>query len=93
MNTIIFIITIHAPVGTEYLYEKTSPIIKHIIDKIADKMTGVLVNGREVALNTPLKNNDRVQVITQGKIHHENWEQFATTSIAKQKIKALEESE
>lgn len=54
-----------------------------------DIMTGVLVNGKEVPLNRPLKNNDRVQIITEGKINHENWEQFAHTSSAKQKIKTL----
>ena len=54
-----------------------------------DIMTGVLVNGKEVPLNRPLKNNDRVQIITSGKINHENWEQFAHTSSAKQKIKSL----
>lgn len=57
-----------------------------------DIMTGVLVNGKEVPLNHPLKNNDRVQIVTTGKINRENWEQFAHTSFAKQKIKSLQET-
>lgn len=56
-----------------------------------DIMTGVLVNGKEVPLNRKLKNNDRVQIITTGKINHDNWENFAYTSSAKQKIKTLNE--
>ena len=56
-------------------------------------MTGVLVNGKEVPLNKPLRNNDRVQIITTGKINHDNWEKFAHTSSAKQKIKTLSEQE
>ena len=54
-----------------------------------DKMTGVLVNGKEVSLGYQLKNNDRVQIITKGKINHKNWENYAKTSTAKQKIKSL----
>ena len=54
-----------------------------------DKMTGVLVNGREVPLDQPLRNNDRVQIITKGRINHENWENYAKTSSAKQKIKIM----
>lgn len=54
-----------------------------------DIMTGVLVNGKEVSLDRPLKNNDRVQIITAGKTDHNNWEQFANTYTAKQKIKTL----
>lgn len=56
-----------------------------------DVMTGVLVNGKEVPLDRRLKNNDRVQIITYGETDHYNWEQFATTSSAKQKIKTLNE--
>ncbi len=54
-----------------------------------DRMTGILVNGKEVPLNSVLKNNDRVQILTNGIINHEHWESFATTSTAKQKIKQL----
>lgn len=58
-----------------------------------DIMTGVLVNGKEVPLDRLLKNNDRVQIITSGKINHKNWEKFAHTSSAKQKIKTLNRQE
>lgn len=54
---------------------------------LLDRMTGVIVNGREVALDHILKTNDRVQIITNGKINHTNWESYAHTPTAKQKIK------
>ena len=54
-----------------------------------DKMTGVIVNGKEVPFNTVLKNNDRIQIITKGKVNHEDWEKYAYTPTAKQKIKLL----
>jgi len=56
---------------------------------LLDVMTGVLVNGIETPLGHVLNNNDRVQVVTEGKINHENWEQFAYTHAAKEKIKLL----
>lgn len=56
-----------------------------------DRVTGVLVNGREVPLNQKLKNNDRVEIRTDGKIKQENWEAYATTAKAKQKIKQYNE--
>ena len=54
-----------------------------------DKMTGIIVNGKEVPLNYKLQNKDRVQIITTGKINHDNWEFFAITTKAKQKIKEI----
>ena len=56
-----------------------------------DILTGALVNEREAFLNQRLANNDRVQILTSGKTNHSNWEQFATTSSARQKIKTLNE--
>lgn len=56
---------------------------------LLDKMTGVLVNGREVPLDYTLKTNNRVQLITTGKINHENWENYAHTPTAKQRIKTI----
>ena len=56
-----------------------------------DRVTGVLVNGREVPLNQELKNNDRVEIRTDGKIKQEYWEEYATTAKAKQKIKQYNE--
>ena len=60
-----------------------------VFPELLDRMTGVLVNGMEMPLNHVLSNNDRVQIVTEGKINHENWEQFAHTSAAKQKIRLL----
>ena len=60
-----------------------------VFPELLDKMTGVLVNGKEVSLGHVLKNNERVQVLVDGKINHENWEKFAHTPTAKQKIKLL----
>ena len=54
-----------------------------------DIMTGVLVNGKEVRLDYVLQHNDRVQIITKGKINHENWENYAKTPSAKKKLKTL----
>ncbi len=60
-----------------------------VFPDILDQMTGVLVNGKEAPLNYVLVNNDRVQVLTDGKVNHKNWDQYANTSNAKQKIKLL----
>ena len=60
-----------------------------VFPELLDKMTGVLVNGIEAPLDYVLSNNDRVQVVTDGKINHQNWEQFAHTTGAKQKLKLL----
>lgn len=56
---------------------------------LLDKMTGVLVNGREVSVDHILRNNDRVQVLTKGNINHSNWENSAHTTTAKQRLKLL----
>jgi GTP pyrophosphokinase len=42
-------------------------------DKL-DNITGIIVNGKEVDLNEPLKNNDRIQIKINGKIAHEVWD-------------------
>ena len=62
-----------------------------VFPDILDQMTGVLINGKEEALNYVLNNNDQVQIVTDGKINHENWENFVHTSSAKQRIKTLNE--
>ena len=56
---------------------------------LLDKMTGVLINGMEMPLNYVLTHNDQVQILTDGKINHENWESFVSTPTAKQKVKSL----
>ena len=60
-----------------------------VFPELLDKMTGVIVNGKEVPMNTILKTNDRVQIMTTGKINHEDWDRYAYTPTAQQKIKTL----
>ena len=59
--------------------------------ELLDTMTGVLVNGIQCPVHTVLKNNDRVQVLTNGLVNREDWENSAYTNTAKQKIKMLNE--
>ena len=60
-----------------------------VYPNLLDQMTGLLVNEKEVPFNTILENYDRIQLITKGKINHENLEDFVNTSVAKQKLKSL----
>ena len=57
-----------------------------------DHMTGVIVNEKEVEPNYTLKNNDRVEIVISEKISLKDWERFATTSSAKQKLKQLKDN-
>ena len=50
------------------------------------KMTGILINGKTASLNQQLKNNDRLEMVTNGTITNENWESCAHTQAAKQKV-------
>lgn len=61
-------------------------------DKL-DTITTIVVNGMEVTPNTPLNNNDRIQVLEDGKITHEHWENYATSDSAKKKMKELQRKE
>ena len=61
-------------------------------DKI-DAITSIMVNGIEVMPDTLLKDNDRVQVLEDGKITHENWENYAKSDKAKKKIKEIQRKE
>jgi (p)ppGpp synthase/HD superfamily hydrolase len=54
-----------------------------------DKMTGIIVNGKEVSFSYVLKNNDCVQILTTGKISEENLENCAYLESSRQKIKKL----
>lgn len=74
------------PVGSTAL-----DFICQVSPHLLDQMTGVLINGIEMPLNYILNNNDQVQIVTEGKINHENWENFVSTPTAKQKIKTLTE--
>ncbi len=54
-----------------------------------DKLTGIIVNGKERSFNYVLRNNDRVEVKTDGLIDRENWENSVNTLVGKQKIHRL----
>ena len=58
-----------------------------------DKITSIVVNGIEVPPDTLLKDDDRIQVLEDGKITHENWENYATSDKAKKKMKELQRDE
>jgi GTP pyrophosphokinase len=54
-----------------------------------DKLTGIIVNGKEVSPTYILKNDDSIEVSTKGIINRNNWEDSVKTSLAKQKVKTL----
>ena len=56
---------------------------------LLDKISGILINGKELPVNTVLKNNDRVQIITKGFVSREHWEDSVNTSYGKYKIRIL----
>lgn len=57
---------------------------------LLDKISGILINGKELPVNTLLKNNDRVQIITKGFVgNRDNWEDSVNTSYGKYKIRIL----
>lgn len=61
-------------------------------DKI-DTITSIVVNGIEVMPNVLLNDDDTIRVIEDGKITHENWENYATSDNAKKKMKELQRNE
>lgn len=54
-----------------------------------DQVTGILVNGKEMPLYYELRQNDRLQVVTNGKVSKENWIDYAHSETSKLKIKKL----
>ena len=61
-------------------------------DKL-DKITGIIVNGKEVPVNTVLKNNDRLEITTKGLIDHSSWDSSVNTLYGKHKIYLLTKGE
>lgn len=58
--------------------------------ELLDKVTGVLVNGKDdVPLNYQLHNNDRVQILMNGIINHKNWESMVHNPLAREKVKQM----
>ena len=58
-----------------------------------DTITSIVVNGIEVMPNTLLNDDDTIKIIEDGKITHENWENYATSDNAKKKMKELQRKE
>lgn len=54
-----------------------------------DKLTGIIVNGKERKFNQVLRNNDTVEIKTSGLIDRQNWENSVNTLRGKQKIHRL----
>ena len=54
-----------------------------------DKITDIIVNGKEVKFDYVLKNNDRIQILTTGHVREENLEGYAKLETSKQKLKRL----
>ncbi len=76
--------TIELPLGSTAL-----DYACQVTPELLDKMTGVLINGKEVPVNTVLENNDTVQVNTKGIINREDWEDSVHTMNGKYRIKLL----
>ena len=58
-----------------------------------DKITGLVVNGKEVPVHTVLKNYDRVDINTDGIVDHTSWEDSVNTSEGKHKIYMLKKGQ
>ena len=77
--------SVELPVGATAL-----DFVVQLFPTLIDKITGVIVNDREVGPNTQLNNNDRIQIRTDGKIDPviwENFENYAASPSSIQKIK------
>lgn len=61
-------------------------------DKL-DIITSIVVNGKEVDFNEPLKNNDRIQIKINGKIAHEVWDTNEKPKILIKKINETNNAE
>lgn len=100
-----FVREIYAELLTDhvYVYADSGDIIElpagstaldfvvEVYPTLIDKITGVVVNGKEVELNRLLKNDDRIQIKTNGKINHDNWETYANVPSNLQKLKQWKE--
>lgn len=60
-----------------------------VCPNLLDEMTGALINEMEVPWNHVLKDNDRVKILTDGKIDHSDWDRYVCTPTAKHRIKKM----
>ena len=75
---------------------KGSTVLDYVCEVYPDKIdtiTSIVVNGIEVMPDTLLNDDDTIRVIEEGKITHENWENYATSDNAKKKMKELQRRE
>ena len=84
-----------------YVYKHTGEVIElpqgstaldfvcQVYPEMLDKMTGVIVNGKQSSVHRELKNNDRVQISTDGLVDHKGWENAVTTFGGRAKIYTL----
>ncbi len=56
---------------------------------LLDRLTGILINGREAPPDQELKNGDIVSIITGDQINKKHWENYVTVPTSIQKIKQL----
>ncbi len=73
-----------------------STVLDYICEVYPDKVdtiTSIVVNGIEVMPDTLLNDDDTIRFIEEGKITHENWENYATSDSAKKKMKELQRGE
>ena len=83
-----------------YVYTQTGEVVElppnstpidfayKIHTEIGNKVESVIVNGKNVSLDTQLKNKDRIRIITSKNIQvKESWLEYAKTTYAKRKIK------
>ena len=54
-----------------------------------NEATGAVINGKEEPLSKKLENYDIIKINTKGIVNRENWNEYATTINAKQKVKTL----
>lgn len=83
-----------------YVYTQTGEVVElppnstpidfayKIHTEIGNKVESVIVNGKNVSLDTQLKNKDRIRIITSKNIQiNEKWFEYAKTTYARRKIK------
>ena len=60
-----------------------------VYPELLSQLTGVIVNGKDCSVGQELKNNDRIQIDTEGLIDYTNWENYVKTLNGRNKVKQL----